>query len=408
MLYFGLDWGRANHSLCVMNELGVRLSQRTIPHTLQGFAQIEEQRLELGAAIEQCLVGIESPHNLLVDYLLDRGYSIYIIPPSATESYRKRQRSSGAYTDQSDAAALANAVRTDSHLLRRWWPNEALTQQILAQVRLARVLSVAIQRQRSQLEAVLWRAYPVACTLFSSLRTKIALEFLMAYPTINEGQALSQADFEQFCRQHGYRRGDLISQRYRQLQEVAEVPATVAIVYREQVRTLAQVMLPQIECRQQAVAYLQMLFEQHSDHALYASLPGAAEILAPALLAKLGDHRGRFENAEQVQSLAGTCPVTRKSGSTHHVVRFREACDREFRYYAQQYAFVSLKRSGWAMAYWQEARLRGARPAHATRMLANRWLGVLWKMWQTHRPYDEGYHLRQRALRSAPPRRAVS
>ena len=38
----------------------------------------------------------------------------------------------------------------------------------------------------------------------------------------------------------------------------------------------------------------------------------------------------------------------------------------------------------------------------AYRIVANRWLAVIWKMWQTRRAYDEGYHLAQRALRRRP------
>jgi hypothetical protein len=39
------------------------------------------------------LVAIETSHNLLVDYLLDRGYVVYLIPPQATDGYRTRRRS---------------------------------------------------------------------------------------------------------------------------------------------------------------------------------------------------------------------------------------------------------------------------------------------------------------------------
>lgn len=404
MLYFGLDWGVAAHHLCIINEAGARVSACKLPHTLQGFERIETERHKLQVGVEECVVGIESAHNLLVDYLMDRGYHIYIIPPNATPSHRKRQRQSGAYNDPSDAAALANAVRTDRHLLREWRPNAPLTQEVLSQVRLVQSLGVTIQRQRAQLEAVLWRAYPVACDLFSELTAKIALEFLMAYPSLEEAEALSIEEFERFCRSQRYTRRDLISRRYAQLQEPSEVPAPVASAYRENIRVLARMIVPQLDARRDAISRLQKLFSQHPDREIFASLPGAGEILAPALLAKFGDDRDRFANAGQVQALAGTCPVMRESGSTRHVVSFRRACDREFRRIVQQFAFGSIKQSGWAHAYWQEARLRRASYSHATRIVANRWLAIIWKMWQTRKPYDEGYHLRQRAERRKPQR----
>jgi hypothetical protein len=36
--------------------------------------------------------------------------------------------------------------------------------------------------------------------------------------------------------------------------------------------------------------------------------------------------------------------------------------------------------------------------------LANRWLAIAWKLWQTGQAYDEAYHLKQRALCSKPQR----
>ncbi|MFQ6101903.1 MAG: hypothetical protein ACE5OS_11815 [Anaerolineae bacterium] len=36
--------------------------------------------------------------------------------------------------------------------------------------------------------------------------------------------------------------------------------------------------------------------------------------------------------------------------------------------------------------------------------LANRWLAIAWKLWQTRQAYDEAYHLRRCALRSKPRR----
>jgi len=122
-------------------------------------------------------------------------------------------------------------------------------------------------------------------------------------------------------------------------------------------------------------------------------------LLAPALLGKFGDDRERFPSPSSVQALAGTCPVTDSSGK-RRIIRFRRACDREFRYIAQQWARASLERSVWANAYFQTVYGRCQSINHAYRCLANRWLAILWKLWQSHEPYDEAYHLNQRAKHS--------
>jgi hypothetical protein len=95
------------------------------------------------------------------------------------------------------------------------------------------------------------------------------------------------------------------------------------------------------------------------------------------------------------------CPVTEASGK-RRVIRFRQACDHEFRLLAQQWALQSVNHSVWAAAYFKQVLAQGGSRSHAYRCLANRWLAIAWKCWQAHRPYDETYHLQQRAQRCQP------
>jgi transposase len=402
MFYCGIDWSEDHHNLCILNEAGARVSQLQFEHSLAGFAQIEVERRKLEVPAGDCPVGIETTYNLVVDFLLEHDYPIYIVPPQATSGYRNRQRSSGAHDDDRDAALLASIMRTDRESHRRLRPNLALTQQLLAQVRLIEILRRSIQRQSNQLRAVLFRIYPQAVGLFSDLTSQITLEFLLAYPTAQDAQTLSREAFEAFLRQHGYTRSDLIPRRYARLVELFPTanPAVVQ-AYPGQVRALAQVLLPQVQGRTQALAQLSQLFEQHPDAFIFESLPGAGLLLAPALLAKFGDYRDRFPTPGDVQALAGTCPVTERSGKRRWV-KFRHGCDKEFRRITQQFARASVPQSSWAAAYWHEIRPNCDSDSHAYRILANRWLAIVWKMWQDRKPYDEAYHLHQRALRRKP------
>ena len=110
-------------------------------------------------------------------------------------------------------------MRTDRESRRRLRLNLALTQQLLAQVRLIEILRRSIQRQSNQLRAVLFRTYPQAVGLFSDLTGQITLEFLLAYPTAPDAQTLSREAFEAILRQHGYTRSNLIPLRYARLVE---------------------------------------------------------------------------------------------------------------------------------------------------------------------------------------------
>jgi hypothetical protein len=204
MYKFGIDWGESHHNLCIRNDKGAIVSQIEFKHTLEGFERFDYERRKLGVPAIECLVAIETAYNLLVDFLLDRGYTVYLIPPQAPKGYRNRQRSTDAHTDDTDAALLSSILHTDLESHRRLQPNSALTQQILAQVRLIDLLRCSSQRQANQLRAVLFRVYPQALGLFGKLTAHINLHFLMAYPKAQEAQGLTRAAFEAFCREHRY------------------------------------------------------------------------------------------------------------------------------------------------------------------------------------------------------------
>ena len=92
MFYFGLDWGQYHHELCICNEQGSTLSRLRLEHSVAGFQKLETERAKLQVPAKECLVGIETAHNLLVDFLLEQEYVVYIIPPKAMDGYRNRYR----------------------------------------------------------------------------------------------------------------------------------------------------------------------------------------------------------------------------------------------------------------------------------------------------------------------------
>jgi len=81
-VYTGIDWSESKHAVAFMNEAGAILAQITIPHTPDGFQRLDATRQKLDVAADECLVGLETSHNLLIDFLWARGYTqVYVIPP---------------------------------------------------------------------------------------------------------------------------------------------------------------------------------------------------------------------------------------------------------------------------------------------------------------------------------------
>jgi transposase len=408
-VYIGIDWSETKHDVVILNEAGAALERLVLPHTPEGLCQLETARQRLGLKPEECLVGIETAHHLVIDFLWAHGYTqVYVIPPNVVKSSRSRYRQSGARDDQSDAYVIADVTRTDRHRLALWRPDGLLTRQLRAAVSLREHLQRARVRCCNRLRAVLLRYYPAATQVFKHLDAQITLAFIQAYPTPQAASALSFAAFKTFAQQHHYPRPAGLRTNFARLQasQPEATPDTIQ-VYQGEAVCLAALLLSVVQAQLDVERDVGELFARHPERALFASLPGAGDWLAPALLAKFGDDRQRFPTAASVQALAGTCPVT-ESSNKRRWVHFRRACDREFRHIAQQWARCSLKESTWAVAYYERIRPHCHSESHAQRCLANRWLAIAWKVWQSRRPYDEAVHLQHRAARSRPrPREGV-
>lgn len=392
--YIGIDWSEEQHDVRVHNEAGACVARFTVPHSLEGFQTLHEKLQAVNGHAADCLVAIETHDNLLVDFLCERGYTLYVLAPSSVASNRRRHRASGAKDDDHDAFVMADLLRTDQRRLIPWRPDSSLVRQMRIHLSWVDDLTGSIVRQHNRLRATLLRYYPQALAAFD-LKTYIALTFLQAYPAPQALEAVNFASFVAFFRNHSYNHGHTLPEKYAQL-TAAGPQAEADIVSACQARTVHLADQLAILLRQKAETIRQVndLFVQHEDAFIFDSLPGAGQLLAPKLLVMFGDHRDRYPERTILPAIAGTCPVTKQSGKSRWVV-FRRACNRTYRQTAQQYAICSVGQSPWAAGYFQRAKRRGLSDSHAYRCLANRWLHIIWALWQKREPYDEAYHLKQ-------------
>ncbi len=194
-VYIGLDWSENKHDVCFLDERGDMLLVQQISHTVAGFRQLDQARQSLGVDRQEVILGLETAHNLLVDYLWDQGYElIYVLPPSMVKSAQKRYRQSGAKDDRWDARLIADLLRTDHKRYAPWKPDSPLTRQIRAEVRFAVQLGRELVRDGNRLRSILLRYYPAALAAFPHLDSVVCLAFLQTYSTPQQARSLS---FEQ-------------------------------------------------------------------------------------------------------------------------------------------------------------------------------------------------------------------
>ena len=387
----GLDWASDHHDLVVLDRQGQLVTQLRFAHSASGWEQLRQQL----AALPAVAIAIETTHGAAVQQLLAAGLTVYPVNPRSAAQYRQRHSPSGVKDDQRDAWSLADALRVDGQHWRPLAPADPL----VAQLRLLCRDEEALIEQRTalvnQLQAALLEYYPVALEAFADWTLPAAWAWVEAFPTPQALAAAGKRRWEKFLHTHKLARPQTYQTRLecfaRATRFCGDAPTTAA-------KSLLAVSLAKLlrlldgqlaEYRRR----IEKLFAQHPDHDLFGSLPGAGRTLAPRLLAELGDDRTRFATAAALQGHAGTAPVCYQSGQVLRV-RLRHACNKHLRHTVHLWADLSRHWSPWAAAYYQAHRAKGQSHACALRCLGQRWLKILWKMWQSRTLYDPDLHSR--------------
>ena len=391
MNYVGFDWASRAHDVTVLDEAGGVLDRWAFPHSETGWVTTLDRLARHGSAAEVPVI-IERTSGLIVDRLLAAGHPVVPVHPTAFYAARPRWGASGAKSDPGDSYKLADYLRTDGHRLRRLTPTDPGLHELQALVRLRDDQVRARTAATNQLTAILDTYWPGPKQLFMSLASQIALAFLTDYPTPTSAAHLGEARMAAFCRRHAYRGGkspaELLSRlRAAPVAPVGLPPTTLAAIVTAQVTVLKtlQTVISDVE-RLIAVRVV-----AHPRSNLFENLPGVGMINLAQLLAEVGPILDRVDSAEQAATECGAAPVTRSSGQTRGVY-FRWAANTRARKAITSFAHNARMQDDWAAALYADARARGKRHPHATRIVARAWLRVIWACWTTQQPYDPSRH----------------
>lgn len=402
MHYVGIDWADEEHKVCILDGKGEVVSAISIPHTQKGFLKLLALLRRLpNPDSQEILIALETDKGLLVDFLLIHGYQVYGLNPKVVNRYRERYSVAKRKSDRFDAFVLANVLRTDRHRFQPILPNSELVRELRLLTRDHKKLVRERTRLANQLIGCLKEYYPGAVHLFSKVDQPLTLEFLKHYPTIEDARRAPKEELIKFLAEHHSSREEA-ERKYclihePQIEVRPEIVRAKSRYMLSLVREL-EAILEGIEGYKEEIG---KLLKEHPDSELLLSLPGAGEILAARMLAEMGDNSHHYRALQELRCLAGTAPVTIASGRFHHRVRFRRACNKELRDALQLLALETISRCTWAREYYDRKRGQGKAHHESLRMLADRWVRIIFAMRRDGRCYDEEHHLRMREEHAA-------
>lgn len=388
-VFAGLDWASRLHAVCVIDERGAIRLQCEATHDAAGLADLSRRLHAAGAQ----RIAIERPSGLIVDALVEAGFTVVPIHPNIVKATRPRYRSHGGKSDASDAYLLADLLRTDGHRFKSLTEQCDAIRALRALVRGRDELVDARIQLANQLRDLLESFWPGAASVFADIDSPIALDFIQRYPTPEAARRVGPKRMAAFCFQHAYsgrRSPDELLERLHGAAQIAlgdmetRVKGELALAL---ARTLAS-LVEQIRLITRRIEHEVAALD---DGRILMSFPRAGRVCAAQILAELGSVRERFDSEEHLAAEAGVTPVTYASGKAKSVA-FRWACNHRLRRAITCLADNSRHASDWAAAVYANARARGCRHPHAIRILARAWLRVIWRAWLDRKPYDPASH----------------
>jgi transposase len=418
VLGVGIDWAEEFHDIALgTQEKGV-IEQFRIEHGPAGVAALIAKCLALEPDPAEVRVVLETRHGLLVEALLDAGFTVVPVNPDLVA----RRRGPARKKDDAEDARICCLLALDRHVtLKVLVPHGELGGELRA---IARDDERAARDQRrllNRLRADLTSTYPAALALAGGdLGAPTVLRLLERWPTQPELAAASREELASFARANHHGWPDKFADKVVAALAAPSLPTRDYLVRAKAagIRLAAIQLLALHEARrgwQQRMTEL-LLGGRRSGRdrtvkepdpgnafpggAIYLSFPGLGDVLAARVAGEIGEHISQFDTPNALQCYAGRAPVTRRSGKSDFVVARRLAHNRYLGDAVHQWAFCSLTKSGWAREFYDSKIAAGKSHHNALRALGNRWLEILWHCLIKGVPYDEDIHVanRNRAL----------
>ena len=409
--FVGIDWGSAEHVLCLVHADGTLVGTRRVAHEARAIHDAVQWLCgQTQAAPAVIAIGMETPRGVLVDTLLEQGFAVFALNPKQLDRFRDRFTVAGAKDDSRDGHVLADSLRTDRRAFRRVRPDDPLIIQLRELCRIVEDLHGEEVRVANRLREQLYRVDAAWLTVSPAADDPWVWALLAEVPDPHAWATLPRRRLAAVLRAHRIRRvtADEIGTLLRQprLIPAAGVPEAVALRIASLVPQLRLVHEQRLTAERRIDRILEQLApteggddepREYRDVEILRSLPGVGRMVTATMLTEVSSPLADRDYAT-LRAQAGAAPVTKQSGKRLWVVQMRQACKRRVRDAVHHWARVSIQHDPAARAYYETLRARGHHHARALRSVADRWLRILIAMLKAGTLYDDTRFAQKRAV----------
>jgi transposase len=419
LLGVGLDWAEQFHDVALgVPGKGV-IEEFRIDHGPAGVARLVARCLAEEPDPAEVRVVLETRHGLLVEALVDAGFTVLPVNPDLVA----RRRGPAKKKDDAADARICCLIALDQYAeLRQLIPHGEFGAELRAIARDEDRAARDERRLTNRLRADLLAVFPAAIDVADGdLGGAVFLKLLQRWPSADELTSAGREEITALARaaKHGW--PDRFADRVIAALAAPHLPVRPELA-RAKAGTIQLVTAQLLLLREQRRKWQRRMGEillgaprtgrtrtpkepnpgkAFPGGEIYLSMPGLGDLLAARVAGEIGEHIEQFTTPNALQCYAGKAPVTRRSGRSEYVVARRLAYNRYLGNAVQQWAFCSLQQSPWAREYYDSKIAAGKKHHAALRALGNRWLEILWHCLRLGVTYNEATHTANRT-RSLP------
>ncbi|MDT5268909.1 MAG: hypothetical protein QOH49_1095 [Acidobacteriota bacterium] len=209
----GIDWADKKHDLCLIDSATGRREASVLPHSPQA---IDEWASALRARYDgkPLAICLEQSRGPLIYALLKYDFlTLYPINPRTLARFREAFAPSRHKDDPADAEYLAELLLHHRERLRAWSPDDERTRTLRLLVEHRRRLVGDRTRLSNRLTSLLKCYFPQVLEWFPDLRTELACDFLLRWPSLATLRRVRRETLIKFMRAHNSVRRETLERR---------------------------------------------------------------------------------------------------------------------------------------------------------------------------------------------------
>jgi transposase len=319
----GIDVSKEKSMVCILRPYGeVLLSPYEVTHTEQSISSLTKQILELEGETRVVMEATGAYHLPLLLSLKQAGIFVSVINPLAMKKYVSRSIRKGK-TDKLDSVRIANYGLDNWFHLEEFTPSEAVYEELKILGRqYSHYITIKVE-SKIALTNILDRTMPGIKKLLSSHSEEFVKDklndFVEEYWHYDNITKKSESQFiTAYCRwakKKGYHANEakakaIYASACEGIPTLPSSAASTKMLVLEAVRVLKEV----IKTLQSILTQMQKLASGLPEYGVVLAMPGVGEILAPRLIAEIGDIR-RFHSGSALIAYAGIDAPPYQSGT---------------------------------------------------------------------------------------------